>query len=411
MLFKSVSVMQITIDNQGRQGPPSVLVIDDETVLRDSIADYLEDNGYTVYRAENGRRGLELFDCHHPDVVLTDLRMPEVTGMEVLEAVARQSPETPVIIISGTGDIAQAIETVRRGAWDYVVKPIQDALILEHAIVKSLEKADLVRQNRIYRENLEYTLRVAESDLRMAANVQKLFLPKEPPATAHWDIAIEYRPLFQVSGDFYDFYMSEGQLLGLSLFDVSGHGVASGLITMLAKSIIFRTFMAGRHRALNDVMNDINDQLIDEIDRVGNFLTGMLLRLDGDRVEYVNAAHPPLLHKHADNGVTMAVGDSDAYSHGGFLGPRSMRMSFGQTRFTVSPGDYLVLYSDCLIETMSEEDIRYGLERLIALVAASPSGASSRQLLDYVLNDFSGYHQARSASLPDDLTIVVARRR
>lgn len=403
--------MHIPIENNPRQGPPSVLVIDDEAVLRDSIACYLEDNGYTVFQADNGSAGLELFERHRPDLVLTDLRMPGLSGLEVLEAVARQSPETPVIVISGTGDIAEAIETVRSGAWDYVVKPIQDALILEHAIVKCLEKADLVRQNRIYRENLEYTLRVAEADLRMAANVQKLFLPKEPPSSPVWDIALEYRPLIQVSGDFYDFYVEEGRLCGLSLFDVSGHGVASGLITMLAKSIIFRAFMSGQDRPLNEVVNDINDQLIDEIDRVGNFITGLLLRFDGDNIEYVNAAHPPLVHKRAADGNTYAVGDAEVYSHGGFLGPRSMRMKYGETRFTLASGDYLVLYSDCLIETVSDEDIRYGLERLIGLVAAAPAGCSSRELLDYVLDDFTVYHQRRSTSLPDDLTVIVARRR
>ncbi len=132
-----------------------VLTIEDEEVLRENIAAYLEDNNYEVFQAENGRIGLEVFAREKPDVILTDLRMPEVDGLDVLSTVTEQSPETPVIIVSGTGVMRDAIEALHRGAWDYIIKPIQEIDIIDHAIKRVLERSDLIKENRKYREHLE----------------------------------------------------------------------------------------------------------------------------------------------------------------------------------------------------------------------------------------------------------------
>ena len=94
----------------------TVLCIDDEEMIRLSIGDYLEDSGYTVLKAENGKVGLEMFREHRPDIVLVDLRMPEIDGLEVLATVREEAPEIPVIVVSGTGVIKDVIEALRLGA-------------------------------------------------------------------------------------------------------------------------------------------------------------------------------------------------------------------------------------------------------------------------------------------------------
>ena len=132
-----------------------VLTIDDETVFRENIAAFLEDNDYHVIESDNGEDGLARFKQEAPDIVLCDLKMPRMDGFQVLEAVARQSPETPIIMISGTGAIHDVIESLRLGAWDYILKPIYDMGALEHAVNKALERARLIRENRQYREHLE----------------------------------------------------------------------------------------------------------------------------------------------------------------------------------------------------------------------------------------------------------------
>ena len=141
--------------------PATVLTIEDDRVVRGSISAYLEDRGFKVLEAENGRAGLEVFRGKHPDVVLVDLRMPEVDGLEVLEAITRESPDTPTIVISGAGVIADAVEALHRGAWDYLLKPIQDMGALVHSVQTVLERARLIRENRQYQEQLEEEVRRA----------------------------------------------------------------------------------------------------------------------------------------------------------------------------------------------------------------------------------------------------------
>lgn len=132
-----------------------ILVIDDERSVRENIAAYLEDSDFTVFLAENGREGLEIYEEVNPDVVLVDIDMPEINGLEVLTEIKKVSDETPVIIVSGAGEVKYAIEASRLGAWDFVLKPIYNMSVVEHTIYKVLEHRKLLRENREYKENLE----------------------------------------------------------------------------------------------------------------------------------------------------------------------------------------------------------------------------------------------------------------
>jgi signal transduction histidine kinase len=139
------------------QDSPYVLIIDDERTIRFLLRDYLEDSGFRVYEAENGEKGLTVFR-ESPDpiqVVLLDLRMPGIDGLEVLKTMRHEAPNVPVIVVSGAGAMKDVIEALRLGAWDYIVKPIENMAMLEHAIATCLERADLLRQNIVYQEHLE----------------------------------------------------------------------------------------------------------------------------------------------------------------------------------------------------------------------------------------------------------------
>ncbi len=132
-----------------------ILVIDDEAYVRDSIIGFLEDSEYEVVEAENGRDGLEKFLAHDPDLILCDLRMPEMDGLDVLARVVEKSRNTPVIIVSGAGNIADTVEALRLGAWDYIIKPIQDMNVLEIAVNRALERKRLLQEKTRYRQDLE----------------------------------------------------------------------------------------------------------------------------------------------------------------------------------------------------------------------------------------------------------------
>ena len=147
---------------------PLILTVDDENSIRESFRYFLEDCDYDVVEAENGQIGIEIFKLQQPDLVLVDLRMPEIDGLELLELVTKISPDTPIIVISGTGVISDAIEALHLGAWDYILKPVADLSILQHAVEKALERARLIKENREYKNHLEEMVRIRTAQLELA---------------------------------------------------------------------------------------------------------------------------------------------------------------------------------------------------------------------------------------------------
>ena len=145
-----------------------VLTVDDDEFVREILAAYLEDSGFEVLQAENGVLGLETFYREKPDLVMLDLRMPEMDGVEVLGHIIKESPDTPVIVVSGMGTIGDAIKALKLGAWDYIAKPIHDMGVLEHAVNKALERAEFMEQRKKYRVHLEEEVknRTAEVEQR-----------------------------------------------------------------------------------------------------------------------------------------------------------------------------------------------------------------------------------------------------
>ncbi|CCK79212.1 MULTISPECIES: response regulator [Desulfobacula] len=132
-----------------------ILVIDDEEYIRDSMIGFLEDFGFDVIDAENGKMGLELFEKQNPDLVLCDLRMPEMDGLEVLAKVIQINSKIPIIIISGAGNISDTMGALRLGAWDYIIKPMQDMNVLYHAVKKAFERSEFMEERRRYQKELE----------------------------------------------------------------------------------------------------------------------------------------------------------------------------------------------------------------------------------------------------------------
>ena len=144
---------------------PTILTIDDEAPIRRSFALFLEDFGCNVLQAESGEVGLEMFEAYNPDLVLVDLRMPGMDGLEVLERISAASPLTPMIVVSGAGVTRDAVTALKVGAWDYIMKPIEDLNILRHTVESCLEKARLKAENLKYQESLEYLVEIRSRKL------------------------------------------------------------------------------------------------------------------------------------------------------------------------------------------------------------------------------------------------------
>jgi two-component system response regulator AtoC len=145
-------------------GQQRILIIDDEEGLRTSLSLLLSDEGYRVTSAEGPARALELVRANSFDVVLCDVRMPERSGLDLLPDLVREQPDATILMMSAYGDVDQALEAVRRGAYDYLAKPFQTEELLL-TIHKAQERERLHRENRrLKRELRERRALVAASE-------------------------------------------------------------------------------------------------------------------------------------------------------------------------------------------------------------------------------------------------------
>jgi len=275
-------------------------------------------------------------------------------------------------------------------------------------IEEALHELEIVNERlTLTNRQLEEAKTVADQDMRMAINVQENLLPHQPPVSASWQAGYCFKPMAGISGDFYDFFPGEdGGLGGMALFDVSGHGIASGLITMLAKSITFRRFRGMTDRPLSEVIDAINDDLIAELDNVPNFLSGVMLRFGADSAEYVNAGHPDLVVLKKDGSV-YSLADLADNPKGFYLGIRSMRIPHGVCTIRVEKGEFLVAFSDCMVEAGDSLSAPYGLAGLQRSMKKIKPEMSAQEAADFLLGDFLS--QVVSDPLPDDLTLVVIK--
>ncbi|PWE01208.1 sigma-54-dependent transcriptional regulator [Marinilabilia rubra] len=133
-----------------------ILVIDDQKSIRNTLKDILEYEKHEVVLAENGPEGLEKFTADKYDVVLLDIKMPEMDGMEVLEKMIQTGTEIPIIMISGHGNIDTAVEAIKKGAYDFIEKPL-DLNRLLVTIRNGLDKKDLVNETKVLRRKVSKT--------------------------------------------------------------------------------------------------------------------------------------------------------------------------------------------------------------------------------------------------------------
>jgi two-component system nitrogen regulation response regulator NtrX len=130
-----------------------ILVIDDERSIRNTLKDILGFEGYAVEVAENGLIGLEMVKGTDFDIILCDIKMPEMDGIEVLEKIIELKPETTVVMISGHGNIDTAVEAIKKGAFDFIVKPL-DLNRLLITIRNAGDKTVLVKETKVLKQKI-----------------------------------------------------------------------------------------------------------------------------------------------------------------------------------------------------------------------------------------------------------------
>ena len=285
--------------------PCRLLVIDDDHAVRKNICSFLEDSGFDVIEADNGTVGVALYNSEEPDLVLCDLRMPDVDGLDVIRNMASKNSNTPVIVISGMGEMSDVVQALRLGATDYLTKPIKDLEVLEHSIRRSLKQAELMYENQQYSSQLENTnLQLRQSldllrvDQQAGRLVQTRLLPRTPFSTGKFHCRHKIVPSLYLSGDFVDYWCTEDGKLLFYIADVSGHGASSAFVTVLftylAKDIARRQFRKHGQVSAANMLTKLNKEISKA--NLQKHVTTFFGVIDPDKntLSYASAGHYPM---------------------------------------------------------------------------------------------------------------------
>ncbi|MCD6061173.1 MAG: Two-component system response regulator [Moraxellaceae bacterium] len=384
-----------------------ILVIDDEPIVRESLAVYLSDSGFQVDTAKNGDEGLALFRNKRPDLVICDLRMPLFDGLDVLKAMNAESPETPVIVVSGQGSMNDVVTALRNGAVDYLFKPLIEMEVLEHSVRRALERGHLLKQNRQIREQLELTnaelersLDLLEEDQEAGRRVQRRMLPPTPHVFN--DVAFSHRiiPSLYLSGDFVDYFRIGPERIGFYLADVSGHGASSAFVTVFLKTLTNRIQRHYEKRTATNALSPsrlltaINQELISM--GMGKHLAMFcgVIDLAENRLVYCIGAHfpPPIL---VNNGVAQAL-EGRGLPVGIFSDA-----TFEDVTLPLAEKFSLVAMSDGVLEVLPEGSMEEKEAHLLDIVGQVPKDADALATALQVDGE---------VEVPDDIALLVINR-
>jgi putative nucleotidyltransferase with HDIG domain len=152
---------------EGARRTSRILVVDDETHVRAMVGSTLERQGYEVHLASSGREALEALELNSFDLVLTDIVMQDVNGIALLEQIHAQHPNLPVVMVTAIHDISVAIDSMRRGAYDYLLKPFEREHLL-NTVRRAMDHRHALEENQNYQQSLEQMVRARTEMLRHA---------------------------------------------------------------------------------------------------------------------------------------------------------------------------------------------------------------------------------------------------
>lgn len=275
---------------------------------------------------------------------------------------------------------------------------------------KNLEKEVQSRTRDLKKANNELKIKnkQAKQDMDLAAHLQQaLYL--HGVNYLGWDIAIEFEPLSGISGDLYDFYEFEGLLRGIGLFDVSGHGISSGLVTVLAKNTIFHEFRAALPLSLSEAMYRINNSVIRIKGDIENYMTGTICRInkeDSSKLEIVNAGAPYPVYKSKNKKNSILITPDKKKPQYGMIGVSGLDVCFQTIKRKMNIDDFIVFYTDGIIEAENETGEQYGIERLQSVI--NKANGTAQDIMDTISADFKNF--VGEQEIEDDISVIVLKR-
>jgi len=399
----------VTVGREEPRARANVVVIDDDKLVSDLICRILKKE-YSARGYASAEEALRSENLGAVDVIIADVNLPGMDGIEFLDRVQLVDSGIPVILITGYGDIDIAISALQSGATDFILKPFKNEQI-SISVERALEARRLVLENRALLEELrkknqeletlneEMNARNVEieKELDIAANLQRCLFPAALPEIDRFDLALKFRPVEKVSGDFFDFIFYDRDLFAFVFADVSGHGVPAALYSAMVKTAISSVRTSGP--VPSEFMGEVNSFLIGSQKRMSyNYVTIFygLFDLAAETLTYCNAGIPSPAVMRADGSYQ-------------FLDPNSPFVGifensvYRNESVKIVPGDRLIFYTDGVFELTGSNDRIMGQGVFLELLK-SLGNLDIHELVEKIfvrVMEFSGTQRPG-----DDITLI-----
>ena len=382
------------------QPPYKILVVDDEPDLEPLMLQrmrrHIRKGLYTFVFAQNGVEALErLSEDDTIDMVLSDINMPRMDGLTLLEQIPKVDPNIRSVIVSAYGDMKNIRTAMNRGAFDFVTKPL-DFADLKITIDRTLNHLTEWRDALSSRDKLV----ALQNELNVASQIQQSILPTDFAQGADYRIFGSMDPARNVGGDFFDVINMEQDFVGLAIADVSDKGVPAALFMMST-----RTLLKGAAIGVGDpgkVLGEVNE-LLEEENEAGMFVTVFyaVYNPSNGEIAYANGGHNSPLIVRPDGSSSFLP-----LTRGIALGVMP-GLPYKEQSMTLSPGETLFLYTDGVTEAMNDEGEEFGEDRLQQVFeTVSPQDPeAANEAVFAAVREFAG-----DTPQSDDITCLALQR-
>ncbi|MFA7241199.1 MAG: SpoIIE family protein phosphatase [Sulfuricellaceae bacterium] len=379
------------MDAQDELKQISLLYVEDDENIRKQVTHFLQRKVGRLWVANDGRQGLEYFMAHKPDIVLSDIMMPGMNGLDMVRAIRKEFPDTPAILSTAFSDAAYLLEAIKLRIDNYVLKPVDFdelfATIRKNANLL-LARRELAAKNA----ELELYWHHAEEERQLVAGLMKRMM--RPETLRDVELRYHIKQAEKVGGDLIAAQRYRNKLY-IMLADSTGHGLAAAL-NLLPVNHIFHS-MAGKGAPLSAIVEDMNCA-VKQQSPANRFVAALVARIDTRNrlVEVWNGGIPPAffvsedgMWEHRFDSANLPLGILDDTFE-------------AETEIIQWPqAGQLLAFSDGLEEAENSQGTQFGFDRVHELITAFPHEKRFDALVENV------YRHVEPGSFRDDVSLLL----
>lgn len=376
-----------------------ILIVDDEQSILLFLREVLKADGHVIALARDGSEAIRMMNARSFDLIISDLHMKQLSGIDVLKAAKIEDPNQEVLILTGHGSIHSAVQAMKMGAFDFLTKPI-DIEELRHKARLALEHRALRDQIQQQQRKIHEHQQMIARDLNLAETVQRTLVPKSVE-NDRISVHVLHKPIIGVGGDYGDIYYDGLNTCYLTLVDVTGHGISAALIVNRVCSEI-QKLVRERHSP-REILFMLNNFIYDSFYGTGLFLTAFSCMIDLQKMHlnYAGGAHPSLLAWQTRENIFRRFDSQNPII--GF--EKNKKNVFIEDTIPVHHNDKILLFTDGLVDIEDDSGKPIGIEGLKEIVTHIVND-SPDQIAKSIVKKINTY--CKTPSL-DDIYLIAAQ--